>query len=471
MIGKVGQVNRGSKLGEIIYNLCLQDDIKNIVEIGTWNGMGTTKCIYDAISEKKGEYLVYSLECNTEFHNIALINYKNLPKLNNFNMILGTIITPEENKDPKNNYEDIFFNQYSREVQNYWYLQDLENCKKVPNVLSIIPDSIDLLILDGGEFSSFAEYQKLKNRTRYFILDDVNTIKNNEIAILMRKDSNYQIIHDSDDRNGFLVSKKLNNMIDIDDIITTDGYLSFCQDNDISYVNTGYFYNILEWRGKIQKTPNFDFCLIGHSDYPVTDKISSKFNKLFCVNRDTDNKNTFGIPLGITNYCDDSNLHKIYGDKKIMIDVINRDITKNNLAYINFNISTFPSERKFIFDKFSNENWVKVGNIDNSINGRKKFLVDIKSSKFVFCPRGNGIDTHRLWETLYMGSIPIVKYERAHHLFKDLPILFIDDWNDINEEYLNQIYIQMTSKDWNIDKLKISYWLKFIKSINNERNL
>ena len=31
MIGTVGQINRGSKLGEIIYNLCLQDDVRNIV--------------------------------------------------------------------------------------------------------------------------------------------------------------------------------------------------------------------------------------------------------------------------------------------------------------------------------------------------------------------------------------------------------------------------------------------------------
>jgi hypothetical protein len=211
MIGTTGQVNRGSKLGEIIYNLCLQDDVKNIVEIGTWNGMGSTKCIYDAISDKKGDYLVYSLECNIEFHNIALINYTNLPKLNNFNMILGTIILPDENKDPMNNYDDIFFNQYSRETQKSWYIQDLENCKNVPNVLNIIPDSIDLLILDGGEFSSLSEYQKLKDRTTYFILDDVNTIKNNEVAILMRTDSNYQIIHESNDRNGFLVSKKIKN--------------------------------------------------------------------------------------------------------------------------------------------------------------------------------------------------------------------------------------------------------------------
>lgn len=28
--------------------------------------------------------------------------------------------------------------------------------------------------------------------------------------------------------------------------------------------------------------------------------------------------------------------------------------------------------------------------------------------KFVACPRGNGLDTHRFWETLYRGSYPVV---------------------------------------------------------------
>ena len=45
----VGQINRGSQLGEVIYDMCNQNDIKNIVEIGTWNGMGSTKCIYESI--------------------------------------------------------------------------------------------------------------------------------------------------------------------------------------------------------------------------------------------------------------------------------------------------------------------------------------------------------------------------------------------------------------------------------------
>ena len=213
MIGTVGQVNRGSKLGEIIYNLCLQDDVKNIVEIGTWNGMGSTKCIYDAISEKKGEYLVYSLECNKEFYNICLKNYENLPKLDNFNLILGTIISPDDNIDPVSNFDDSFFKESSRDIQKSWYMEDLENCKNVPNVLNIIPDQIDLLILDGGEFSSLAEYKKLKESTTYFILDDTNSIKNNEVSNLIRNDIRYQVIHDSNDRNGFLVAKKIHTKV------------------------------------------------------------------------------------------------------------------------------------------------------------------------------------------------------------------------------------------------------------------
>jgi hypothetical protein len=210
MIGTAGQVNRGSSLGEIIYNLCLQDDVINIVEIGTWNGMGSTKCIYDAISEKKSDYLVYSLECNQEFYNICLENYKDLPVLNNFNLILGSIIDPEENIDPLSNFNDKFFITHSRKIQSSWREEDVENCKKVKNVIDILPHKIDLLILDGGEFSGLSEFNKLKDRSTYFILDDTNTIKNYEVANIMRSDRQFEILHDVvNDRNGYLVAKKV----------------------------------------------------------------------------------------------------------------------------------------------------------------------------------------------------------------------------------------------------------------------
>ena len=255
-------------------------------------------------------------------------------------------------------------------------------------------------------------------------------------------------------------------MICIDDIITTDGYLQFCNKNNICYIKTDFFYigSQFNWRGEIHPKYVDKVCVVGHSDYPIVEEISSRFDKIFCINRCNKNENTFGLPLGITNDCDDSLLHKIYGNKEIMIEVINQNIDKSNLSYMNFNISNYPIERQFVFDKFKNENWVVIGDIGTSLDSRIKFLQDIKSSKFVFCPRGNGVDTHRIWESLYMGSIPIVIYEEAHHLFNDLPILFIKDWSEITEEFLNEKYDEYNKKSWNLEKLKIEYWTNFIKN-------
>jgi hypothetical protein len=204
----IGQINRGSQLGDIIYDMCKQDDIKTIVEIGTWNGMGTTKCIYDSIVDNnKMDYSVYSLESNSIFYNQAIFN---LPKIENFNIILGRIVEVDEliNIDE---CDDKFFVPISnKEIIKDWLVDDLQNYKNIENVLDQMPDKIDLLILDGGEFSSLSEFKKLKDRTTYFVLDDTLLIKNNEVADIMRNDSNYQILYDNtSDRNGFLISKKI----------------------------------------------------------------------------------------------------------------------------------------------------------------------------------------------------------------------------------------------------------------------
>lgn len=52
--------------------------------------------------------------------------------------------------------------------------------------------------------------------------------------------------------------------------------------------------------------------------------------------------------------------------------------------------------------------------------------------RFVACPRGNGLDTHRFWETLYRGSIPIVKQSIWSDLVGELgvPLIAIEEWTE-----------------------------------------
>lgn len=127
---------------------------------------------------------------------------------------------------------------------------------------------------------------------------------------------------------------------------------------------------------------------------------------------------------------------------------------------MNFNVNTYH-ERSNIYNLFKDLPHVTCGVTVNTMDGRFNFLKEIKQHKFVLCPRGNGVDTHRLWETLYMGSIPVVQYDPCHSEFADLPILFINDWNTFSQksiEELDLIYNIYMNKVWKMDKLNASYW-------------
>jgi len=259
-----------------------------------------------------------------------------------------------------------------------------------------------------------------------------------------------------------------------DDIITTDKfYNSF---KNIYFKTDAIVYNSsINWRGIHVFTPtkNMDVIISGHSDFEINDVHVELFSPKtwYTVNKQTHNNNVISIPLGITNNTNESYIHPIYGDLDSMIDVMAQPIEKTKLVYMNFNIGTFPQERQLVWDLFKTRNYVTIGKIVNTIEGRKNFLKDIKAHHFVLCPRGNGIDTHRLWETLYMGSIPIVKRNIAYAEFYDLPICFIDDWTELNEEFLEREKNRINNNNYCLDKLKISYWIDRInKSIEHAKN-
>jgi len=245
-----------------------------------------------------------------------------------------------------------------------------------------------------------------------------------------------------------------------EDIITTDKYLEAFPSN---YFKTDCIIHnsAMWWRNTLINPPpkNSNLIISGHSDYGITDKEVEYFNPQiwFTINKQT-NK-VFALPLGITNNTQESSLHPIYGNVDSMIQVMNQQKQDKNLVYMNFNISNYPKERQEVFDLFQDKEWVTKGIIENSLEGRTRFLREIRNHTFVLCPRGNGVDTHRLWETLYIGSIPIVKRDIALKDFEDLPICFINSWSEITPEFLEKEREKILSKSWNMQKLKVSYWI------------
>lgn len=50
---------------------------------------------------------------------------------------------------------------------------------------------------------------------------------------------------------------------------------------------------------------------------------------------------------------------------------------------------------------------------------------------FALSPRGNGLDSHRTWELLFFGVVPIVTSSSLDPLFDGLPVVVVQDWTDI----------------------------------------
>ena len=193
-----GQINHSEGvLGDTITNLVAQPDVHTIVEIGTWNGLGSTRCILQGITGKEN-YQFISLEADHNMFTQALHNNKHAIN-DNFSILNGKIIN-----------EDFLTSWFNVDLlsadQANWLSQDFQNLKKVPNVLEKIPQVIDFLLLDGGEFSTYLEWQILKPRIKYCVLDDTKELKCKKIREEVLGSKKYKIINDNTlERNGFLV--------------------------------------------------------------------------------------------------------------------------------------------------------------------------------------------------------------------------------------------------------------------------
>jgi hypothetical protein len=67
----------------------------------------------------------------------------------------------------------------------------------------------DILLLDGGEFTTYFEFQLLKNRCKILMLDDINVAKCTLIVKEIEQDPSWKIIKKENVRNGYLIAEKI----------------------------------------------------------------------------------------------------------------------------------------------------------------------------------------------------------------------------------------------------------------------
>ena len=202
-------------------------------------------------------------------------------------------------------------------------------------------------------------------------------------------------------------------------------------ENDIVFLNLEDFNTFISI---VHNTPPRNkFVLISHnSDITFSDehaRILEPFcNKIYAINTNCKHPDVITIPLGFVD-----NTYKPH----IVFSELHANMpSKSILLYMNFNIETNRTKRLDCFNTFASKSWVTT----QAAILPKLFYSQLSHSKYVLSPEGTGIDCHRIYESIYLGAIPVLKTSHMDNFYKTLPVLIVQSWEEVTYDWLEQNY-------------------------------
>ena len=71
--------------------------------------------------------------------------------------------------------------------------------------------------------------------------------------------------------------------------------------------------------------------------------------------------------------------------------------------------------------------------MENRVTPKELWKKYANDHTFIISTHGNGLDCHRTWEILLLGGIVITKKSSLDPMFKDLPVVLVDDWDECKD--------------------------------------
>ena len=143
----------------------------------------------------------------------------------------------------------------------------------------------------------------------------------------------------------------------------------------------------------------------------------------------SDHEKLHPLPIGL------ANKDFAHGDIDAVTRVRRETHTKMGWLYVNINPETSPDRRRAL-EAVKGQPFATMGTQSDF----ETYLRHMAAHRFVLCPAGNGLDTHRVWEALLVGSIPVTASSPMDALLRRLPVVIVDDWDEITLPLLEQAY-------------------------------
>ena len=196
----------------------------------------------------------------------------------------------------------------------------------------------------------------------------------------------------------------------------------------------------------------------GNTDFEFNEKLRnlpSSIKRIYLQNNSIINDSLYrSIPIGIENF-----RLGVNGNPKFMKKLWSFQDRYEKILLGPF--SPTHQDRSSILNSIQSNDFIDV--FTERIEPRELAKL-FQKYKFVAAVRGNGVDTHRLWEALYRGCIPIVQEsDWSSFLFlHDLPVIPIKHWTTI--ELVNCLRNNAVREydPKKIESLWMGYWKKLI---------
>jgi hypothetical protein len=197
----MGQVNLDSRFGQVIRDLCSRPDVNICVDIGAWNGLGTTQCIVTGLMTKGSGY-VHSFEVDDAMFEKASRVWTGSSYVILHKARLAERMLTVDEVQASRNYSNIAGADW-----HSWYAGEKANFES--SVVGTLPERIDLVVIDGGEFSGQGDWDAVKKHNpRYVALDDTLVIKTASVLDEMIASGEWIVLYEGNDRNGWAVLVK-----------------------------------------------------------------------------------------------------------------------------------------------------------------------------------------------------------------------------------------------------------------------
>lgn len=285
----------------------------------------------------------------------------------------------------------------------------------------------------------------------------------------------------------------INNRIGITSL--TDEESKQLKPNCVIYLCMNHIQRFVE-----QTLPNIQvpfYLITGISDY-ITPYLSEKnkwdgYHKLLdnqylikwaCLNKDyPDHPKLILIPIGIhrcyvihnkeynyIGYYIDASGHEFVAhtfmtnNSEDILEKMKNKQNSDNLLYINYTSESSRNANSNEGFRYDLDEYIKNSEFKKSeLKIWEEYISELKTYKFTIEPHGRCFNGYRLYESIIMGTVPIVFSSSINELYEDLPILVIDKFTDLNKTFLEQKYIEIISKtDYKFEKLKMKHWLDLI---------